>query len=100
MTLDQLIEKFSQLLISDPTQISGVAPLHDSNSDMPALSNLKSLLGSIIEHPGCFPLGLRNPASAYQELIQDLFRLAQEIPLTGAQKGLVLSITPQGYIVH
>jgi hypothetical protein len=26
--------------------------------------------------------------------------LAQEIPLTGAQRGLVLSNTPQGFIVH
>jgi hypothetical protein len=26
--------------------------------------------------------------------------MAQEIPLTGAQRGLVLSITPQGLIIH
>ena len=99
-TLDQLAKKFSQLLISDPTQISRVTAIHDSNSDTLALSDSESRLGSITEDPSCFPLGLCNSASVYQESIQDLIQAVHEIPLTGAQKGLVLSITPQGYIMH
>lgn len=39
-------------------------------------------------------------ASAFQELIQPLLQSELEIPLIGAQKGLVLSITPEDGIVH
>ena len=48
----------------------------------------------------CFPLGLNNSAPIYQDTISYLMQFEQEIPLTGAQKGLVLSITPKGGIVH
>ena len=70
--LDQLAEKFSQLSISDPTQILRVVTIHDSNSDMLALFDSESHLGSITEDLSYFPLGLRNPTSVYQESIQDL----------------------------
>ena len=48
----------------------------------------------------CFPLGLKNSASIYQDTISHLVQSEQEIPLAGAQRGLVLSITPEGGIVH
>ena len=52
------------------------------------------------QEPSCFPLGLKNTASIYQDTIRYLMQSEQEIPLTGAQKGLVLSITPEEGIVH
>ena len=67
--LDQLAKKISQLSISDPTQISRVAVIHDSNSNTRALSDLESHIGSITEDLSCFPLGLRNLAFVYQESI-------------------------------
>jgi hypothetical protein len=99
-TLDQLAEKFSQLSISNPTQISKVLRLINFDSDTPSASNSEFHLGSLPEVPSPFPQGLRNVASNYQESLQDLVNPAQEIPLTGAQKGLMLSVTPQGYIIH
>ena len=47
-----------------------------------------------------FSLGLKNSASIYQDTIRHLVQSEQEIPLAGAQRGLVLSITPEGGIVH
>jgi hypothetical protein len=46
------------------------------------------------------PLGLNNSASIYQDTIGYIMQSKKEIPLTGAQKGLVLSITPEGGIIH
>ena len=50
--------------------------------------------------PVRFPLGLNNSASIYQDSISYLMQSEQEIPLAGAQAGLVLSITFEGRIVH
>ena len=52
------------------------------------------------EEPVHFPLGLKNSASIYQDMISYLVQSKEEIPLTGAQRGLVLSITPEGGIIH
>jgi hypothetical protein len=52
------------------------------------------------EDPVRFPLGLKNLASIYQDTISYLVQSKQEIPLMGAQMGLVLYITPEGGIIH
>ena len=52
------------------------------------------------EDPIHFSLGPKNLASIYQDTISYLMQYEQEIPLTGAQRGLVLFITPKGGIVH
>ena len=52
------------------------------------------------EDPVRFTLGLKNSASIYQDMINYLVQSEREIPLTGAQRGLVLSITPEGGIIH
>jgi hypothetical protein len=91
---DQLVEKFSQLSISNSIQISKVPKEIDSDSTMPKEINPESNPGSIPKVPGPYPLGLRNAAFTYQDSIQGRVNPAQEIPLTGAQEGLVLSVAP------
>ena len=100
ITLDQLAKKFLHLSISDSTRTQEVTINHDSRSDMSPLSGLE--IPSEVQHedPVRFPLGLKNSASIYQDTISYLMQFEQEIPLTGAQKGLVLSITPKGGILH
>ena len=100
ITLDQLAEKFSHLLISDSTQTQEVTVNHDSRLDMSLLSELEIPSKVQLEDLVCFPLGLKNSASIYQDTISHLVQSEQEIPLAGAQRGLVLSITPEGGIVH
>ncbi|HET8670085.1 MAG TPA: hypothetical protein VFM05_05495, partial [Candidatus Saccharimonadales bacterium] len=46
-----------------------------------------------------FPLGFRNAAHVYGKLLEGNSQ-SVEIPLVGAQQGLVLSLTRQGYAVH
>ena len=50
--------------------------------------------------PGPFPFGLDNMAKSNQALLQEETRPVRRVPLTGAQEGLVLTITPRDYIVH
>lgn len=99
-TLDHLVKKFSSLLICDLTRTQKIPKVHDSQLDMTGLSNSESKSGASIEDPSHFSLRLKNLASAYQESIQHLMQSAQEIPLIGAEQGLVLSITAEGCIVH
>jgi hypothetical protein len=68
--MDQLIEKLSQLSISDSTQISKVPKEIDSGSTMPEEINPKSNPGSMPKVSGPYPLGLRNAAFTYQDSIQ------------------------------
>ena len=99
-TLDQLAEKFSHLSIFDSTRTQEVTINHDSRSDTSPLSRLE--IPSEVQHEDlvCFPLGLNNSAPIYQDTISYLMQSEQEIPLIGAQRGLVLSITPNGGIIH
>jgi hypothetical protein len=96
-TLDQLAEKFSHLSISDSTQTREVIINQDSYSDMSGLEIPFEVQGGDLDH---FPLELKNSTSIYQDMISYIMQSKQEIPLTGAQKGLVLSIKPEGGIVH
>jgi hypothetical protein len=68
--MDQLAKKFSRLLISNSTQISKVPKEFDSGSTMPEEIYLESNLGSIPEVSSPYPLGLRNSAFIYQDLLQ------------------------------
>jgi hypothetical protein len=52
------------------------------------------------KNPSTFPFGLRNMATSYQALLQGSDSSVQRIPLIGAQNGLVLTITPQDFIIH
>jgi hypothetical protein len=74
--IDQLVEKLSQLLISNLTRISKVPTKINSSSTTPEEINLESNLGSIPEVLGPYPLGLRNAAFTYQDLIQGRVNLA------------------------
>jgi hypothetical protein len=78
--MDQSVEKFSQLLISDSIQISEVPKELDSDSAMPEDINPESNLGSTPKVLGPYPLGLCNVAFIYQDLLQGRVNLAQEIP--------------------
>ena len=62
-TTDQLARRFTQLAMSDPTQISRLCA-SDSNSG--STSEKKSYPSSS-EKPSSFPMGLKNAALAYQE---------------------------------
>ena len=99
-TLDQLTEKFSHLSIFDSTRTQEVTINHDSHSNTSPLSRLGILSEVQHEDVVCFPLRLKNSASIYQDTISYLVLSEQEIPLTSAQRGFVLSITPKGGIVH
>jgi hypothetical protein len=81
---DQLVEKLSQLLISDSTQISKVPKEINFGLTTPEEINPESNLGSTPKVSGPYPLGLRNAAFTYQDSIQSQVNPAQEIPLTGA----------------
>jgi hypothetical protein len=125
-TTDQLAGRFAWLAMSDPTQISRPTDF-DSNSgsafeiesypvsfcDVPSsfllgLHNMAStyqefnsgFLQSSFKKPDPFPLGLNNVATSYQALLQGSASPMRRVPLTGAQEGLILTITSQDYIVH
>jgi hypothetical protein len=57
-------------------------------------------LQSSFKKPNPFPLGLNNVATSYQALLQGSASPMRRVPLTGAQEGLILTITSQDYIVH
>ena len=62
-TTDQLARRFTQLVMSDPTQISRLCA-SDSNSS--SASKMESYPSSF-EKPSSFLAGFQNAASAYQE---------------------------------
>ena len=124
-TTDQLARRFTQLVMSNPTQISR---LHASDSNSGSASEVESYL-SFSGKPSSFPMGLKNAALAYQEYNSEytqslskksgpfpfgLHNMATSyqtrpegfldpvlrMPLKGAQEGLVLTITSQDCIVH
>jgi hypothetical protein len=76
IVMDQLIEKLSQLSISDSTQISKVPKKIDSGSTTPEEINPESNPGSTLEVLGPYPLGLRNAAFTYQDSIHGQVNLA------------------------
>jgi hypothetical protein len=80
--MDQLIEKFSQLSVSELIQISEVTEEFDSGSATLGEINPEFNPGSTPEVSGPYPLRLCNAAFIYQELLQGRVNLAQEIPLT------------------
>jgi hypothetical protein len=125
-TTDQLAGRFTWLAMSDLTQISRPTDF-DFNSgstsemesypgsfcDVPSsfplgIHNMVSIfqefnlgfLQSSFKKPDPFPLGLNSMATSYQALLQGSTSPVQRVPLTGAQEGLVLTITSQDYIVH
>jgi hypothetical protein len=98
--LDQLAKKFSHLSIFDLTQTREASMNQDSHLDTSDLSGLETPSEVHVEEPSRLPLGLKNLASIYQDTICYLMQLEQAISLMGLQKGLVLSITPEGGIVH
>jgi hypothetical protein len=83
-TLDQLVEKFSYLSISDLTWTREAGMNQDSHLDMSDLSRLETPSKVHVEEPSHFPLGLKNSASIYQDTINILMQSEQENPLTGA----------------
>ena len=117
-TTDQLVRRFAQLAISNPTRISR---LHASDSNSSSASETKSYPSSFGK-PSSFLIKLRNMTSTYQEYYSEYtqntskksgplpFRLhnmatsyqtwpegstypALRMPLKGAQEGLILTIT-------
>jgi hypothetical protein len=100
IVMDQLVDKFSRLSISDSIQILEVSKEFDFGTVMTEEINPESNLGFTSEVLSPYPLGLCNAIFIYQELLQGRVNPAQEIPLTGAQRGHVLSVTLQGFIVH
>jgi hypothetical protein len=55
---------------------------------------------SLYDGPSPFPFGLHNMATSYQALLQDSASPIWRIPLTGAQEGLVLTVTSQDYTIQ
>ena len=62
-----------------------------NNSDYPQSS---------FKRPSSFPFGLDNTTKSYQGQFERSFNPMLGIPLTGAQEGLVLTITSQNCIIH
>jgi hypothetical protein len=60
-------------------------------------SNLLQVFTRKLSH---LPTGLNNVARAYQDLLQNMVGLAWRLCLTGAQEGLVLTITSKDCLVH
>jgi len=71
ITLDQLAEKFPHLSISDSTRNQEVTINHDSHSDMSPLSRLEIPSEVQLEDLVHFPLGFKNSASIYQDMISN-----------------------------
>ena len=117
-TTDQITGRFTQLMMSDSTQVSWLCA-SDSNSG--SASEIESYPSSFGK-PSSFPVGLKNAALTYQEYnseyMQNLFKKSDpfslglhnmatsyptrvggfldpvlRMPLKGAQEGLVLTIT-------
>ena len=83
-TLDPLAKKFSHLSISDLTRTRKATESQDSHLNTSNLSKLETPSDVLIEEPSCFPLGLKNLTSVFQESIQPLLQSEHEIPLIGA----------------
>ena len=111
--------------MSDPTQISR---LHASDSNSGSASKTESYPSSFgkpssfptrlrnttstyqeynseytqstLKKTGPFPFGLGNKATSYRAQLERSLNLVLRIPLIGAQKGLVLTITSQDCIIH
>ena len=118
-TTDQLTRRFAQLTVSDSNQILR-PPVSDSNSSIKtkfypsAFKKLSSFLArfqsttqnnsdypqSSFKKSSSFPFGLDNMAKSYQGQFERSFNPRFGIPLTGAQEGLVLTITSQDCIIH
>lgn len=104
-TIEDLVEKIDDFSIFDPTQTPNQPKEVESNLDRPRLSERASKTSGIHAHPlVLFALGLRGTSD--QESISKFMPSAaitkadQEIPLIGAQQGLVLTATSEGNIVH
>jgi hypothetical protein len=69
-TIDQLIERFMRLVMSDPTQISQPT---DFDSSSGSTFEMGSYSGSFCDGPSSFPLGLHNMASVHQEFNSGYF---------------------------
>jgi hypothetical protein len=69
IVVDQLVEKFSQLSISDSIQISKVPKAFDSGSATLEEINPEFNSGSTPEVSGPYPLGLCNATFIYQDLL-------------------------------
>jgi hypothetical protein len=115
-----------KLTVSEPTRAPiTINPDLTSESD----SSSESYLGSFKDKPRPFPIGLWNAASTLQEISSNLLQVsskklsrfptglnnvtktyqgllrsmagrAQRLHLTRAQEGLVLTVTPEDYLVH
>ena len=120
-TTDHISRRFAQLMISDSTQVSRLCA-SDSNSS--SVSEMKSYSSAFKKSSSClarfqsttqnnsdypqnffkrqssFPFGLDNTTKSYQGQFERSFKSTLGIPLTGAQEGLVLTITSQDCIVH
>jgi hypothetical protein len=75
ITLDQLVEKLSHLLISDLTQTREVIINQDSYSDTFGVEIPSKIQDKDLVH---FPLGLKNLASIYQDVIGYTMQSEQE----------------------
>jgi hypothetical protein len=122
----ELAGRLSRLAMSESIQ---VLPMIEFNSDSRIESTLKTNLGSFHDKLGSFSMGLRNTASIHQEinssllhnysikldpflfglnnmakscqiLLQEAAESVRGISLTGAQEGLVLTMTPQDCLIH
>lgn len=92
--LEDLTEKITNFSISNSIQSQRQLQQHESHLDTSTLSESDSLL------PIQLHFGLRNSTSVYQELILKMNCHNHQIPLVGAQQGLVFTATPEGNIVH
>jgi hypothetical protein len=124
--LTKLTEDLEKLTVSESTRAPIITNLNlTSELD----SSSESYLGSFKDKPSPFPIRLWNAAStlqeinsnllqvsskklsrfptrldnvtkAYQGLLRSMADRAQKLHLTGAQEGLVLTVTPEDCLVH
>jgi hypothetical protein len=75
-----------------PTRLQNTAStLQEINSN---------LLQVFSKNSGHFPIGLNNMVKTYQDSLRGMAGQIRKLQLTGAQEGLMLTITPKDCLVH
>ena len=85
------MKSYSSAFKKPSSFLAGFQSTTQNNLDYPQSSFKKS---------SSFPFGLDNTAKSYQGQIERSFNPMLGIPLTGAQEGLMLTITLQDCIIH
>jgi len=115
----ELAGRLSRLMMSESTPVSPTIEFNSDSRTEPTseanpgsfpmgLLNTASIhqkiSSGLLQNPsmklGPLPIGLNNIARSYQDLLQEVAGLVRRLRLTGAQEGLILTMTSQDCLVH